>query len=619
MLVDAYKVYIQGKIAQLPENISIMDLAVKLCQHEINSKNRLEKQVVKHRLDECNTSTGSLNSSKNISNLSNLSANTSFGLPLIPQTSKPATPTSTNTSINSTYIPGLSRPRGRPPGSKNTNPGNSAAAAAANAAATAALCAQSQSMSNSLANPMTGLFHGLDSNAISAAMALYSNPTLMASLTQFTDPDSLKTFIAEYYKWASMTGMSQLMTALPQPQSATVKPPTSIAKPQTTGPSSFPMSSASMSTMNVQPKLPQLDIQSLFSSSTTVTPGTMSFSGTKTTQSTVISVGSGELTITPSISQPSLKGNTFVQQKPGTSLLKNMQQPSRPVKHHKNKESKKQEPKLPTTNQSASLSFSDMPGISITSVNKPSNIPLDLPKSLSITPAQAGYNSKIGSSSTQPFVTLQPKKPSKQKKNKQEQWPKLVKHSPTAGTGLSLGSGGFDIPDFNQQLAIFTQYNEILKSAANQANKKSYMSQFEQFLSYPPTTSTTTTIHKSKTKQSKGLSGLPAGLTIGTTPTTITTNSSTKSSHSKKGSISVKQLHSMQTPHAQQHSKSDKAPTNLYPMGDMNTMTGSMLNPFSVLQQQPTVAHSSSSKTSVLPEMPIVTLASSTLANNQIR
>lgn len=377
MLVDAYKVYIQGKIAQLPENISIMDLAVKLCQHEINSKNRLEKQVVKHRLDDCNISSGSLNSSKNISNLSNISANMSLGLPL-PQTSKPATPTSTNTSFNTTYIPGLSRPRGRPPGSKNTNPGNSAAAAAANAAATAALSAQSQNITNPLTNPMTGLFHGLDSNAISAAMALYSNPTLMASLTQFTDPDSLKTFIAEYYKWASMTGMSQLMTALPQPQqsvatkSAVPKPP-APTKLQSSISSSFPTLSTSMASINAQPKLPQLDIQSLFSSSTTMTQGTMSYSGTKPTSSTVISVGSGELTITPSIAQPGLKGNTFTQQKSGTSLLRNMQPTSKPVKHHKNKESKKQDQKPPSTNQSAALSFNDMPGISITSVNKPSN------------------------------------------------------------------------------------------------------------------------------------------------------------------------------------------------------------------------------------------------------
>lgn len=629
-MVDTYKVYIQGKVAQLPENVSIMDLAVKLCQHEINSKNRLEKQGAKQqRLDESNTSLGSINNSKSMLNISAGSANTSTIIPGIPNTAliqNSTTPSTTSTSTTQTYIPGLSRPRGRPPGSKNVN---SSYPVSERASATSLPNLTSLSHGKNL-------LHGMDGGAISAMMALYSNPSaLMSSLTQFTDPASLKAFLAEYLKLANLRGMSSLLAGLPMPAAkpSTSKQSTSKSQssksqsPQTSvaiNSNSSYSSAAPSLVASSQSKLPQLDIQSFFSSSSSVSTMTKSattFSGGKPTATTIISVGSGELTITPSTSHmPGAKTSSAYSQqhRPDATLLKKMQQQEWPSKstqkphkrHSEGKESKKQKHhhRQEQTQQPIPTNlFADMPGISVTSVSKPINLPLDLPKSLSITPSPVGYNAPKPNQSSKPFVTMQAEKamkPPKPKKQKTESWPKLVNASTLPVPG------SIDIPDFNQQLAMFTQYNEILKSTKN----KSYMSQFEQFLTYPTIPGQG---QKPKSKhphqphhRHSPLQNLPQGLTINTSGNDASATAST-SNQSKKGAISAKPM-SMQQPHKE---KDSSKLTGKYSIPDMNPITSTMLNPFAM--HQPTAAHSSSSKKSILPGMSIPMSISST--NNQIR
>lgn len=623
LMVDTYKVYIQGKVAQLPENVSIMDLAVKLCQHEINSKNRLEKQGTKlQRLDESNLSLVSMNNSKSLLNVSTGSVNTSQIIPGIPNSAliqKPSTTTASTTpsssSSSSAHIPGLSRPRGRPPGSKNVNSG----ASASERAMAAAMSGSTTTTSSK------NLLHGMDSGAISAMMALYSNPNaLMSSLTQFTDPASLQAFLTEYYKLANLSGMSSLLTGLPM--TPPVKPPkqpaskTQASKQQTpqqsymgsnnisSSSSSFP-SATITTTSQSQAKLPQLDIQSMFTSSTpaTQTKSTPTYGSVNPTATTIISVGSGELTITPSTSHTSNAGSkssgAYSQQQsqiPGTSLLKNMQQQhSQPAakshrRSHDGKESKKQKHRQQQMHQlTAQYPFPDKPGISVTAVNKPPNLPLDLPKSLSITPSPLDYNKPKSSPSPSPFVSMQvekPPKPPKQKKQKTQHWPK-----PSAT----------DLSDYSQQMAMFTQYNEIMNSTKNTG----YLSQFEQFLSYPSlSTASGSGKSKNKTQQSphrqSPLTNLPSGLTIGAVPSMD--SSTTKS---KKGSISVKQLPMQQSSKsdksAAKHSSKSSTKLPMFSMADMNPITSSMLNPFAMTQ--PTAAHSSSTKKSIFPGMSIPT------------
>lgn len=56
VLVDTYKALVSNKIERLPENVNYLDLATKLCVHEINSKKNSEKQQQltgkRHSLDE---------------------------------------------------------------------------------------------------------------------------------------------------------------------------------------------------------------------------------------------------------------------------------------------------------------------------------------------------------------------------------------------------------------------------------------------------------------------------------------------------------------------------------------------------------------------------------------
>lgn len=611
LMIETYKVYIQGKVAQLPENANFLDLAIKLCQHEINFKNRLDKQGVKNpRHDDFIGSLGSLNNSRNLNisdTIVNLSAGPPVAVPTEQTTIKPVAVSAAPTMAASTYIPGLSRPRGRPPGSKNLN-SNSANASPA-------------SGGNTGSNLNSKAARGMDSATMSAMMALYSNPSaLMASLTQFTDPASLNAFLAEYYKLASLGGMSQLMTGLPKPQTtktAAPKPPkpqAPKAQPQSMS-SSHPSLTATLNAGSVQSKLPQLDIQSLFSSATTVTKNTTSTSIPKPA-TTVISVGSGELTITPSMNMGMLsnpKGHSMYPQQTTTSLLKSMQpqaeMPKPPKRSVDVKDTKRKNQNNPQTSNNL---FKDMPGISVTSV-QPSNIPRDLPKSLSITPTPAGYSNKATIPS-QPFVTLQPEKSGKapkQKKQRTDQWmknPYSRQSGPTKAAALSGLGAGLDqilsMPDFNQQLAMFNKYNEMLKSANTPKSQNNFMTQFENFLSYPPLPGVAT--QKPKTKPTKGLNVLPPGLSINTAPKAV----SQLSNPPKKGTISVKQLQTLQ----QQPAKSDKGagksmsagPSGMpmFPMPDVKSMSSSLLNQFAM--QLPTAAHSSSLRKTVPPVMPMM-------------
>lgn len=46
LLVDVYKFYIEDKVLKMPETTSMLDLAVRLCLHEISARKNQQKQAM---------------------------------------------------------------------------------------------------------------------------------------------------------------------------------------------------------------------------------------------------------------------------------------------------------------------------------------------------------------------------------------------------------------------------------------------------------------------------------------------------------------------------------------------------------------------------------------------
>lgn len=65
LMVDVYKFYIQNKVDNVPENLNFLDLAIKLCLHEIASRRNQEK-INSYEYD---TSQGLINPSAQLFNL----------------------------------------------------------------------------------------------------------------------------------------------------------------------------------------------------------------------------------------------------------------------------------------------------------------------------------------------------------------------------------------------------------------------------------------------------------------------------------------------------------------------------------------------------------------------
>lgn len=556
LMVEAYKVYIQGKVERLPENINVVDLAIKLCVQEVNFKKNLEKQggqlpnvpkaipgiPYSHTTAAAKAAAAAEKAAAekaaaaaafaSTSNVQTIRVSTS-SVPYGPQTTTVLTPTASPSTAPSTpaYTTGPSRPRGRPPGSKNSPP------------------------TMPSLNPLLGR---VDPTPL--APLIYSNPAIMTALTQFTDPASLNAFLAEVLRMSSYNSnmaqitpsnlLSQMLLMGPptpsvssnmQPSATTItKLPqhsTAISKspqPSLTTITKLPQQSATITkslqqplgttkasqptTLGIQQSPPikvfKSGIQNSFAPSVTATshksmkPTTLlsgvpstSSSMLKTGTSTVITVASGELTITPSLSVT--PKNVSSQQ------LK----PPPPAKKQKVTDSGAFSFTKAIVDLTASPPMGSPTSVSSQFKTRPPNIPSDLPKSLSIIPTSLGYTTKP-SPLSKPTVTMQTEKVTKQTKAKKKPTETISKkdHSKlmastsqaasaiTSNLMLFGGLGKFNSKEVKDYLEMFGKYEDI--RASNVKSGKSYMSQFEDFVSVVPS-STANQPTNPKSKQPK--------------------------------------------------------------------------------------------------------------------
>lgn len=525
VMVDTYKVLIQDKVARMPENISYMDLAMKLCVQELNAKKNLGAKRLS--LDECGA-TGQTSRMHNIS-LPGLnsamfgSPNNSFALAsettisAVPK-SIASTPTAittittasvppiTTATISPAYMPGQSKPRGRPPGSKNVNYASLLPANSTNTASTPRL----------------------DPSTMSTLMSLYSNPTFMSTLSQFTDPAQLNAFLVEYFRLTNTANVSQLMTGLTghskYPTPTTAAPP--VAKPP-----KAPKPPSSSSSVSI---LPSNYTNKSIATVPSMTANTVSVSAANTYKSgasTVISVGSGQLTITPSLtitpnpSQPSAIPTT----KPRKSA---------DMKRKSNTTVLAQQKKLCTDLSSANM-----------------NLPRDLPTSLSIIPTISGMTNKP-IPNLKPVVTMQPDKATKANKPKKKP---VATNFPT-----SASFGGLSMAGITSDL--ISKYAELMRNSAN-TNSSSFLSQYEQFCSMvPPGLAAQPSLLKSKMNAST--KAKPSG-----------------NGQAQQGMISVKHLESLQNKKPSKPTPKSLPAFQMLPVTSkpsQSTSTGSVLNPYAM-------------------------------------
>lgn len=372
LLVDGYKVYVEGKLQRIPDNLNVLDAAIKLCQCEVVLRKNNDKPGV-----EPVSESSFVNSLKMFPSLAHLTHSTSGPtvINLVVNTAKidEATtsastfvPTSSSTSIT-TFPPSTSttatfsqnassRPRGRPPGSKN---------------------ALSKSLDWNLPK--------MNAAAMAAILGIYSNPSMPS---QYTNPAQVSALLEEYYKLSAGLSSSSLLNTrevVNSPSSLSAQPPHTFNSTTT---STFP----------------KYDMKSSIPSST-VLPNL-------TSTSTVISVGSGQLTITPSSYASSKVSKSSITRPSETSLMNVGEGVDFDI-----------ESIIPKSELLTNKIFSDMSAANKAKLSmqppiiSSMSIPKDLPKSLTITPAPAGYSGKPIPSNA-PHVTVQPETKKKSKPHK---------------------------------------------------------------------------------------------------------------------------------------------------------------------------------------------------------
>lgn len=368
LLVDGYKVYVEGKLERLPDNVIVLDAAIKLCQCEIVQRKNIGKPGM-----EPVTESSFVNSLKMFPSLANRTSSTTVAtsIPSVTKSDEATTSTTTATAtFASTSAPttssiatmvqpfnnSSSRPRGRPPGSKNAP-------------------SKSLDWNQSKINPA----------AMAAMLGIYSNPSMPSS--QYANPTQVSALLDEYYKLSAGLSQTSLLNAL-----ETVNAP-STAFPAP--PKSFNSTATS--------KFPKYDMKSSIPSSTTVTPNPTS---------TVISVGSGQLTITPSSYTSSKPSKNAITRPNETTMMSVGDGVDFDI-----------ESLIPKSELLTNKIFSDMSAVNKTKssmqppISSNMTIPKDLPRSLTITPAPAGYSGKPIPSNI-PHVTLQPESKKKTKSHK---------------------------------------------------------------------------------------------------------------------------------------------------------------------------------------------------------
>lgn len=202
--------------------------------------------------------------------------------------------------------------------------------------------------------------------------------------------------------------------------------------------------------------------------------------------STVISIGSGQLTITPSVSiTPNPTKPTSALQIPSPSFT--MQQTPQP-------KVRRSAGDKPAKRLSNPVTFSDLPQIKVE----------NLPKSLSIIPSPSLYTPPI-KPSTSSSIDLLAKKPAKQTKAKKKSLDANIKFgtsTPQPSKIPKMDTSLFSKSMINQQMQ--NQLNASLSASNSAMNQISFLSHFEQFLTgTPPTTLAIPKPSKTASKQSQ--------------------------------------------------------------------------------------------------------------------
>lgn len=471
LLVDVFKVYMDGKPSRLPEPAYAVDYVIRMCQQELAARANQEKNggaFVPGPLTLCLTNnivaTTAIDmvlpnkipaqmmaplSSSGIAPTVLFSAQTTVSKTIASTSSVIAVVTtmldtsSTTSTVNTTaltvgssttvpstsaYISGASRPRGRPPGSKNSNMSSTI----------------SSGYSSSSTNPF--LPPRLDPNLMAAAiMGMYSNQNLMQGMpTGFSDPATVNSLLNEYNKLSNLTGMSSYLGNM-QPAAAF-------------NPSSTVSSALAKST----------------SGDTSISAIAMA-ANKSAAASTVISLGSGQLTITPTLSStaPTAKQAKDLALNPVNSAYVSLLKAEAELRLKSQSKSSTKFDKQAANYNKPAVSVTKVPqqkaSTSTTSQSSNINLPKSLPKSLTITPTSAGYSGKPQPLSNQaPQITLQPEKQTTIPSKSAGTTDKSKKKSQSAQRSLSSSSmmnpfSAFSLQDYTQQMAILNQYTEMMK------------------------------------------------------------------------------------------------------------------------------------------------------------
>lgn len=587
-MIDAYKTYAEGKV-WLQENINYTDNANKFCNLLTNALKNQEKQQQitgqKQTLEELGlknlnatlpkinttfpsaTASGNLTPTGGKSPVVTIKAVTSTPVPVITPTITTITTTcstsisTTTTTSMATMTPIGSRPRGRPPGSKNSTTKSDASKNAA----------MHQKRMSSMMQPFAGAAPSLD--LITADMDPATKARFIALLA---DPKLLEDFNSQLM-------LNYLANALQPQTSMTNMMPTQMKVPKVEKPPTVPKSSAMSIFPTANKPHPALSTSPLKAScstsiAATITPVSSSPSLLKTSGSTVISVGSGQLTITPSISitpNPNpTKLTSVLPQMPAPSF--NLQKPTQPKVRRSTGE------KPSKANQKAQrLSYPVMPPIAVE----------HLPKSLSIIPSPGTFVPPKQSIIPPMNVDIFANKPVKQ--------PKPKKKSIDANVTAQLKKTIPQIPGIDPNRINKSLTNPHLQAQLNSMSNYNFLSHFEQFLT----------------------GGVPQASLQLQKP--VKSKATVTSAPTQKPAIKVKQLDQLQARNPPKVSeKSAKGKQQAIPTPNMINVKNApisrsptVLNAFGTTISS--IAHPISALSTTFPSLP--TVASSLPANLQIR
>lgn len=634
LLIDTYKAYLEGHVAvaRLPDNINYLEYAIKLCVHENGVRKNLSKNggslpppfpfpehvlptaIVKAMQPPIAPIIPNVTTSQTLPTLSNSYTIPPAVKPKVTSSSSIVTPTTTQTVMaqnlttvttsstaapyavsTSSYISSSQpRPRGRPPGSKNINVGQLP-----------------------FSSPYQGAISSgarFDPSAIAALKEFQNNPSMTTTPQQYSDPSAVKALLQEYYALFNLTGLNTGM-------------------PLTSGLTNY-LSTGATQLSNIQNFLsPPASAATL----TMPTSSSMSnnMQGPGPASSTIISVGSGQLTITPSTVLAKQTKDLLTK----TSSYSKLDQLSSSI----------------AGSMSSSKLFSDMPGISVTKVKPKTNIghssvsiPKDLPKSLTITPTPAGYTGKPPNLSQYPNVTMQPEKNVKpQNKRKRQQKNAAVTANASANAaamnamayafegGMSgLSDSGRSMPsqysplqsaaaytmqDY-QNMAMFSTYSDLMKGL-DPMQAAAFLAQFEGY------SKAASNIKPGKTSRPKANKPKPYARTT-TMPSTSSALASTMQQihqqqlpqpHQAKGRVSVKSFQSLQQqpPLVRQQIPSPKSFSNMTHQHNAQTpspklqkfqipdVPGRNMSPYG-MTSSPSLAHSPNKSPVLPPPQPLL-------------